>query len=480
MYHSAKQVSWKIRKIREGRSKKQFTEVLLMVPMILLVSLFLSLSIGWVKWQKDAAIDIAVEQIPMEKRSQEYSAAVEKYQEQVMVEEKEKKEISPALKAKSMGIPVVVIDPGHGGEDTGCVRESIEEKDINLTISLEVEKRLKELGYYVILTRRKDEEVSLEERVSLANENQADLYISIHQNAFEDEEIYGIETWYQKEKGEENRRLAKLLQQQIGKATGAKERFVSEESDMYGVVYTSMPACIIETGYLSNPEERSKLITTEYQHYIAEGIVCAIKYYFEPKTMYLTFDDGPYKYNTVKVLDILKKKKVKATFFLVGEYVEKNPEVAKRIAEEGHAIGVHCYCHDYHQIYGEVESYLEDFEKAHRIIKEVTGVDTKLYRFPGGSINGYNKRVREEIIRGMTERGYIYYDWNASLEDATKNPKKEQLLENAITSTLNRDKVILLAHDVIEETGECLEELLDLFPQYKMEVLTEEVKPIHF
>ena len=57
---------------------------------------------------------------------------------------------------------------------------------------------------------------------------------------------------------------------------------------------------------------------------------------------------------------------------------------------------------------------------------------------------------------------------------------KEQLLENAITSTLNRDKVILLAHDVIEETGECLEELLDSFPQYKMEVLTEEVKPIHF
>ena len=153
--------SYKNYQNREWRSKKQFTEVLLMIPMILLVSLFLSLSIGWVKWQKDAAIDIAVEQTPMEERSQEYSAAAEKYQEQVIVEEKEKS---------------------------------------------------------------------------------------------------------------------------------------------------------------------------------------------------------------------------KGNFF-----------------------------------------------SGRRICGEKSGVDTKLYRFPGGSINGYNKRVREEIIREMTERGYIYYDWNASLEDATKNPKKDQL-----------------------------------------------------
>ena len=122
---------------------------------------------------------------------------------------------------------------------------------------------------------------------------------------------------------------------------------------------TQMPSCLIETGFLSNREERDNLKDAQYQEKIAEGIAQGIDLYFHPKTMYLTFDDGPSEECTDMVLNILREKNVKATFFLIGEYVEKYPEVARRIVEEGHTVGIHCYRHDYSVLYESVDSYLE-------------------------------------------------------------------------------------------------------------------------
>lgn len=198
------------------------------------------------------------------------------------------------------------------------------------------------------------------------------------------------------------------------------------------------------------------------------------------KTMYLTFDDGPTAENTVAVLDTLKEKNVKAAFFVVGENVEKHPEVAKRIVEEGHTIGIHCYSHDYREIYASVDAYLADFGKAYQIVYEVTGVKAQLFRFPGGSINAYNKGVYKDIIAAMTERGYIYFDWNASLEDAVTKSTPESLLANAKETTLDRKKVVMLCHDTVYNTTLCLGELIDQFPEYQMEPLTPEVTPIQF
>ena len=210
------------------------------------------------------------------------------------------------------------------------------------------------------------------------------------------------------------------------------------------------------------------------------GIAQGIDYYFHPKTMYLTFDDGPTQENTVRVLDILKERNIKATFFLVGENVRKHPEVAQRIAEEGHTIGIHCDNHDYGVIYESVDSYLREFDAAYETVKEVTGVEVKLFLFPGGSANAYNGEVREGIIEEMTERGFIYFDWNASLEDAVKKSTPEQLIANGVETTLGRKTVVMLAHDVVYNTGICLEELLDRLPEYRMEALTEEVEPVQF
>lgn len=199
------------------------------------------------------------------------------------------------------------------------------------------------------------------------------------------------------------------------------------------------------------------------------------------KVLYLTFDDGPSAENTDKVLDVLKEKNVKATFFVIGEYVRKNPETAKRIAKEGHAIGIHCDVHDYSLLYRSVDSYIEDFEKASETVYQVTGVRTRLFRFPGGSVNAYNKGVREDIIAEMEKRGYIYFDWNASLEDASGCEKTpEELVRNAVDTALGRKKVVLLAHDRVEATALALEALIEAFPDYRMEVLTVDVEPVQF
>lgn len=196
--------------------------------------------------------------------------------------------------------------------------------------------------------------------------------------------------------------------------------------------------------------------------------------------MYLTFDDGPSAECTEMVLNTLKEKNIKATFFLIGEYVEKYPEVAKRIAVEGHTIGIHCYRHDYGVIYESTESYLADFQKACDVIYEITGVETKLFRFPGGSVNAYNKEVREDIIKEMTGRGFIYFDWNASLEDAAGKYEPWQLIENARNTTLGRKRIVMLAHDRVLNTALCLGDLINQFPEYKMEPLTDETEPIQF
>lgn len=376
---------------------------------------------------------------------------------------------------------LILLDPGHGGEDEGCAREGVQEKEINLRIALAVQKKLLEKGYRVRLTRNGDTGLSLEDRAKAANEAGAALCISIHQNADEEDRAEGIEVWYSSQnQGEESERLSRVIQKYAAKYTGAPVRQLVENEELHVIRECTMPSCLIETGFLSNKAERAKLAGTQYQEQMAEGIAAGIDAYLHPRTMYLTFDDGPSEENTARVLDILKARNIKAAFFLVGENVEKHPEMARRIAQEGHTIGIHCYNHDYKALYDSVDGYIADFEKAQEAVRAATGVDVKLFRFPGGSINAYNKKVYQQIAGEMTNRGYIYYDWNASLEDAVSNPKAETLIQNAVDSTLDRKKIILLAHDVVGETGRCLEELLDQFPEYEMEPLTEETKPIQF
>ena len=379
-------------------------------------------------------------------------------------------------------IPLIIIDPGHGGEDEGCSRGDVAEREINLLLAQKLAGKLEEMGFETLLTRADNvTQMSLEDRVELAEDREGDLYISIHQNACEEREssVSGIESWVYGG-GQGSRRLAQLVHRGALEKTGAKDREIRESDELYVIREVSVPSCLIETAFLSNRKEREKITDPAYQEKLAAGIAQGIQYYFYPKTMYLTFDDGPSEENTTAVLDILKERGIKATFFLVGKNVEKHPEVVRRIVEEGHTIGIHCYSHDYGKIYASVDAYLEDFQKAWNVVYETTGVEVELFRFPGGSINAYNKDVYEDIIDVMTEQGYVYFDWNASLEDAAKKTTPEMLLQNARESTLGRKKVVMLAHDIQYNTVLCLEDLIDQFPEYKMEPLSIEVTPIQF
>ena len=247
-----------------------------------------------------------------------------------------KEKIDEILLLSEKTAPLIFIDAGHGGADAGCSRDGVEEKTINLAIAKQVKTQLEALGYDVMMSREDDTYISKEDRVILANTAHADIYVSIHQNSTEDgDDINGMEVWYDgTDATRDNKKLAQLIRQQTSIATEATERVLRGNADFHVTGSTTMPACLIETGFLSNEEERNKLATEEYQEKIANGIVQGIEYYFHPKTMYLTFDDGPSEENTARVLDVLKERNIKATFFLVGENVRQHPEMAKRIVEE--------------------------------------------------------------------------------------------------------------------------------------------------
>lgn len=192
-----------------------------------------------------------------------------------------------SVKEEQVKEPLIVVDAGHGGVDDGCLGGGMLEKEINLQIAVAVKKRLEERGFRVLMLRETDEYLAKEERVELANSYQADAYISIHQNTYEgsDKSVSGIETWYDgADDTRDNQRLAMLVHQETIRSTGAKERELWGIADFCVTGKTLMPACLIETGFLSNPEEGRKLSTAEYQEKIAEGIAKGVELYFHADT----------------------------------------------------------------------------------------------------------------------------------------------------------------------------------------------------
>lgn len=173
------------------------------------------------------------------------------------------------------GALLVVVDAGHGGKDQGTCEGDILEKDINLAVAKMLAEYLTESGADVILTRREDEKMDLEERAKLANRENADLFISIHCNYYEDsEEIRGLECYY-KEDSTEGRELAERI---AGKFDGVDEveNRGTKTADYRVLRKTDMPAVLVELGYLSNGEECGKLADKEYQKLLARKIAEAV------------------------------------------------------------------------------------------------------------------------------------------------------------------------------------------------------------
>ncbi|WP_206459876.1 polysaccharide deacetylase family protein [Anaerovorax sp. IOR16] len=171
-----------------------------------------------------------------------------------------------------------------------------------------------------------------------------------------------------------------------------------------------------------------------------------------PKTVYLTFDDGP-SINTEKILDILKELQVHATFFVIYKNDAKSRAIYKRIVDEGHTLGVHSTCHEYSIIYQSVEAYLDDFATTALLLEEVTGIKPTIFRFPGGSINAYNHTIYQELIAEMLRRGYTYYDWNVASSDTSTNINVDKITNNVINGVHKKEKAIVLMHDSYSKTA---------------------------
>ncbi|HHT62716.1 MAG: polysaccharide deacetylase family protein [Bacillota bacterium] len=199
------------------------------------------------------------------------------------------------------------------------------------------------------------------------------------------------------------------------------------------------------------------------------------------KIAYLTFDDGP-STRTLEILDILKKEDIKATFFVVTQNMDS--DILKRTAEEGHAIGVHSHTHKYKEIYNSVEDYLDDFNTAFEKIYEETSIKPQVFRFPGGSINIYNRGIYQEIISEMLRRGFLFYDWNISVGDTQPNTSADKMIKNVKSGLKGQNKLIILFHDskYKEQTVKALPEIIKVLKQegYSFDKLDNGVEPIAF
>jgi len=190
----------------------------------------------------------------------------------------------PSVGLSGARVPfLVVVDAGHGGHDPGARGfNGTLEKDLNLKIAKIV--RLRSFAYpelTVVLTRSDDRFLELTERTAIANRRRADLYVSIHANAHSDARAEGIETLISERLTDAKRRqsaaLAGSIQRVMIRQLTARDRGVKEQH-LY-LRHADMPSALVETGFLTNPEEERRLNRLSYQLKVADAIVAGILNY---------------------------------------------------------------------------------------------------------------------------------------------------------------------------------------------------------
>ncbi len=184
--------------------------------------------------------------------------------------------------------------------------------------------------------------------------------------------------------------------------------------------------------------------------------------YVTDGTIYLTFDDGPGQY-TAKILDILAKNNIKATFFVTGQF-SKYYDLITREYNEGHTVGIHTYSHKW-DIYDSVDTYLADFNKIEQIVFDKTGTHPKYFRFPGGTSNTVSRKHSEGIMTTlaslMTEKGYTYFDWSVDCCDTCKNNSVDDIINTIKKYVKGNGNYIILMHDIKKNTLTALPTIIE-------------------
>lgn len=178
------------------------------------------------------------------------------------------------------------------------------------------------------------------------------------------------------------------------------------------------------------------------------------------RVVYLTFDDGPGKH-TARLLDILKKYDIKATFFVVNT---GNLELLTRMEAEGHTVAMHSNTHKYDLIYSSDEEYFKDLTALENVIKGKISSFRKILRFPGGGSNAVSKKYNEGIMTRITQKvkelGYRYFDWNVSSGDAGDTKNTDKIYSNVINGIQNNHYSVVLQHDIHGYSVDAVERII--------------------
>jgi N-acetylmuramoyl-L-alanine amidase len=195
-------------------------------------------------------------------------------------------------------LPTVILDPGHGGKDDGASGNNLVEKNLSLDVALRIEQILKPYGFPVILTRRDDTFVPLEERAAIANKIQNGIFVSIHFNHAKDRVSTGVETFYAPAKVppddnwtwagffnkpdapplDNGETLAGFIQASLVLRLEAVNRGIKSR-ELYVVRHTRCPAVLVEGGFINNPLEAAMISNGEYRQRIASAVAEGIMSY---------------------------------------------------------------------------------------------------------------------------------------------------------------------------------------------------------
>ena len=194
-------------------------------------------------------------------------------------------------------------------------------------------------------------------------------------------------------------------------------------------------------------------------------------YRSETKRVFLTFDDGPSKTVTTKILDVLKQENVKATFFLLGYKVDLHPKIVKRQYDEGHYLANHGFYHDYPLIYASPQSVLDEYNKTLSSIRNAIDAqeyNPHLFRFPGGYSGTKYAEIKEQAAKLLEQNGILNIDWNALTADSAGEEKAETVEEfiAELDKTVPKyNSVVVLMHDAGDKiaTADALPTIIQYF-----------------
>lgn len=245
----------------------------------------------------------------------------------------------------------------------------------------------------------------------------------------------------------------------------------------YTVKYTvsdssNNTSSVIRNVYVYNPEN----VTPDLLSTNNKGVI------------YLTFDDGPSIY-TKKILDVLKKYKIKATFFVTKL---GSDSYIKREYKEGHTVAIHTYSHNYKTVYSSVNGFFNDIGKVEKRVYRITKQKPTILRFPGGSSNtisrGYKKGIMKTLTKEVKKRGYHYFDWNFAIEDCgpcaykKTNKARENCVFKYFKKGLSKKRSnVVLMHDIKPYTASKLEDMIKyaLAKGYTFDKITMNTPEVH-